>query len=160
MPRPRADHAPLDATASRPPAHAPAAALARTDHDWIDQQEQALCGPRVLTFFLYLSDVEEGGGTRFPYIKGEDGQQLVVQPKKGSAVFWPHGMDHNIWQKDDRTHHEAVRQARLVCPSQPAPWRAPTSVRRGADYASRDCAPFHCAPFHCARIDARLFRCP
>ena len=29
---------------------------------------KALCGPRVFTFFLYLSDVEEGGGTRFPYL--------------------------------------------------------------------------------------------
>ena len=35
---------------------------------------QALCGPRVYTFFLYLSDVEEGGGTRFPHIKGDDGE--------------------------------------------------------------------------------------
>ena len=58
--------------------------------------------------FLYLSDVEEGGGTKFPYIRGEDGEPLVVQPKKGSAVWWPHGMQHNLWQQDDRTHHEAM----------------------------------------------------
>ena len=80
----------------------------RLHHDWIPQQEQALCGPRVFTFFLYLSDVEEGGGTKFPYIRGEDGEPLVVQPKKGSAVWWPHGMQHNLWQQDDRTHHEAM----------------------------------------------------
>ena len=80
----------------------------RLHHDWIPQQEQALCGPRVYTFFLYLSDVEEGGGTRFPHVKDADGNQLIVQPKRGAAVWWPHGMEHNLWQKDDRTHHEAM----------------------------------------------------
>lgn len=39
-------------------------------------------GPRVYTFFLYLSDVEEGGGTKF------DGG-FTVAPAKGKAVFWP-----------------------------------------------------------------------
>lgn len=69
---------------------------------------QALCGPRVFTFFLYLSDVEEGGGTHFPYVKDEHGVPITVQPKKGTAVWWPHGLENNPWQKDDRTHHEAV----------------------------------------------------
>ena len=54
----------------------------RLHHDWIPQQEQALCGPRVYTFFLYLSDVEEGGGTKFDL-------GFTVQPKKGKAVIWP-----------------------------------------------------------------------
>mmetsp|Transcript_14678 Transcript_14678/g.31056 ORF Transcript_14678/g.31056 Transcript_14678/m.31056 type:complete len:430 (+) Transcript_14678:18-1307(+) len=70
-------------------------------HDWIPEQQQALCGPRVFTFFLYLSDVEEGGGTYFPYLN------ITVKPRRGSAVWWAHGMDDNPWKKDDRTHHEA-----------------------------------------------------
>jgi len=74
----------------------------RLHHDWIPEQLQAQCGPRVFTFFLYLSDVEEGGGTRFPYLN------LTVQPRKGSAVVWPHGLESNPWSKDDRTHHEAM----------------------------------------------------
>ena len=80
----------------------------RLHHDWIDQQMQALCGPRVYTFFLYLSDVEEGGGTQFPYLKDNNGEKLTVHPKRGSAVWWPHGREDNPWQKDDRTHHEAM----------------------------------------------------
>ncbi len=66
------------------------------------RQTQALCGPRVFTFFLYLSDVEEGGGTSFPRLN------LTVHPKRGSAVWWPHGYNDNPWRKDDRTHHEAM----------------------------------------------------
>ena len=36
----------------------------------------------MYTFFLYLSDVEEGGGTKFDL-------GFTVQPKKGKAVIWP-----------------------------------------------------------------------
>ena len=43
--------------------------------------------PRAL---LRIVDLE-GGGTRFPHIKNPDGTPLIVQPKRGSAVWWPHG---------------------------------------------------------------------
>ena len=35
-------------------------------HDASAAQARLSCGPRILTFFLYLSDVEEGGETAFP----------------------------------------------------------------------------------------------
>jgi len=35
-------------------------------HDYGARQRELACGPRILTFFLYLSDVEEGGETSFP----------------------------------------------------------------------------------------------
>ena len=74
----------------------------RLHHDWIPEQLDAACGPRAFTFFLYLSDVEEGGGTQFPYIN------ITVMPKKGSAVLWPHGLNSDPRIKDTRTHHEAM----------------------------------------------------
>jgi len=74
----------------------------RLHHDWIPEQLDARCGPRAFTFFLYLSDVEEGGGTAFPYLN------KTVMPKKGSAVLWPHGLDSDPRSKDTRTHHEAM----------------------------------------------------
>ena len=43
--------------------------------DYIDQHRNSACGIRVATFFLYLNDVEEGGGTRFPNL------DLTVEPK-------------------------------------------------------------------------------
>jgi len=38
----------------------------RTHHDYGAEDVKLACGPRILTFFLYLSDVDEGGETNFP----------------------------------------------------------------------------------------------
>ena len=38
--------------------------------------------PRLATFLFYLTDVEKGGGTAFI------NANVLVQPKKGSGVFW------------------------------------------------------------------------
>lgn len=35
-------------------------------HDSSEDDNELSCGPRILTFFLYMSDVEEGGETNFP----------------------------------------------------------------------------------------------
>lgn len=59
------------------------------------------CGPRILTFFLYLSDVEEGGETNFPSLG------IAVKPKKGRALLWPSTLDNNLEALDIRTLHEA-----------------------------------------------------
>ena len=59
------------------------------------------CGPRILTFFIYFSDVEEGGETSFPNL------DIEVKPKKGRAVLWPSVFDNDLTQRDDRTHHQA-----------------------------------------------------
>ncbi len=59
------------------------------------------CGPRILTFFLYLSDVEEGGETSFPQLG------ISIKPKKGRAVLWPSVLDSNMEEMDMRMIHEA-----------------------------------------------------
>jgi len=73
----------------------------RPHHDYIHHQKNRRCGPRILTFFLYLSDVEEGGATNFVGLK------LPVKPKKGRALLWPSVYSSDPMEKDPRTDHEA-----------------------------------------------------
>jgi prolyl 4-hydroxylase len=65
-------------------------------------QRDRQCGPRILTFFLYLSDVEAGGGTKFNQLGH------VVLPKAGKALLWPSVIDSDPTQADPRTTHEAM----------------------------------------------------
>jgi len=52
--------------------------------------------------FLYLNDVEAGGGTHFSKLN------QTVQPKRGRAVIWPSVLDATPNEKDPRTDHEAL----------------------------------------------------
>ena len=100
----------------------------KTHHDQNSPRSSAW-GPRLYTFFMYLSDHEDtalvGGETRFPLLN------ITVPPKKGRALFWtsvesddpcararaqplpfarcrllpPHS---RRYQRDDRTDHEAL----------------------------------------------------
>jgi hypothetical protein len=70
-------------------------------HDYIPGHNDMPCGPRLYTFFLYLSDVEEGGGTYFTKL------DMEVKPKAGRAVLWPSVKNENPMARDGRTHHEA-----------------------------------------------------
>ncbi|KAK7111469.1 prolyl 4-hydroxylase subunit alpha-1-like isoform X2 [Littorina saxatilis] len=56
-------------------------------------------GNRIATFLIYMSDVEAGGATVFPYIG------LKLHPKKGAAAFW-----YNLYKSGDgiyNTRHAA-----------------------------------------------------
>ena len=65
-------------------------------------------GVRVLTFFVYLSDVAEGGGTKFNDLG------LVVTPKRGRAILWPSVVSHDMLTGEKQTHHEALPVERGV----------------------------------------------
>jgi prolyl 4-hydroxylase len=70
-------------------------------HDYGHDEVHLACGPRILTFFLYLSDVEEGGETGFPTLN------IAVKPKKGRALLWPSTLSDDPERQDGRTTHEA-----------------------------------------------------
>jgi prolyl 4-hydroxylase len=55
-----------------------------------------------MTVFLYLNEVEEGGGTEFPKLG------LTVYPKRGRALIWPSVKDEDPDQPDPRTDHGAL----------------------------------------------------
>jgi hypothetical protein len=76
-------------------------------HDFIPAQVDQPVGPRILTFYIYLSDVEEGGGTNFPHIDPSN-PDFTVMPKKGRAVLWPSVLNEQPDVQDDRTLHQAL----------------------------------------------------
>jgi prolyl 4-hydroxylase len=71
-------------------------------HDYIEYDIDRQSGVRILTVFLYLNEVEAGGGTSFPFLN------ITVMPKKGRALIWPSVLDESPDHKDDRTEHEAL----------------------------------------------------
>lgn len=73
----------------------------RMHHDSSGGKDESASGHRILTFFLYLSDVEEGGATRFSKLG------LDVTPKKGRALVWPSVRDDDPTNWDSRMYHEA-----------------------------------------------------
>lgn len=71
-------------------------------HDYIIHHNRRAQGVRILTAFLYLNDVEEGGGTHFNNLG------LTCMPKKGRVLLWASVKDQSPHEKDRRTHHEAL----------------------------------------------------
>jgi len=73
----------------------------RTHHDSSNANKHKPTGHRILTFFLYLNDVEEGGETRFTNL------DISVKPKKGRALVWPSVLNEDVYSSDQRMYHEA-----------------------------------------------------
>lgn len=74
----------------------------QTHHDYIEYEIDRQDGVRILTVFLYLNDVEAGGGTNFPSLN------LTVQPKTGRVLIWPSVLNESPHEKDFRTDHQAL----------------------------------------------------
>ena len=77
-------------------------AFYKRHHDESPGKPRSPGGPRIMTFFLYLSDVEEGGVTRFNELG------IDVKPKKGRALVWPSVLDLDPEKSDPRMYHEAM----------------------------------------------------
>lgn len=71
-----------------------------TDH--VDEEKLRQPGVRILTVFLYLNSVEEGGGTRFPEL------DITVEPRLGRVLIWPSVLDEAPHDEDTRSEHEAL----------------------------------------------------
>jgi prolyl 4-hydroxylase len=80
----------------------------KTHNDYAGEQKNHPPGVRILTFYVYLSDVDEAGGTHFPELN------LTVAPKKGRAVLWPSVLNEDPNSREDRTYHEALAVGRGV----------------------------------------------
>ena len=57
-------------------------------HAWHAEDATRYHSLRILTFILYLNDVDDGGETEFLYLSKR------VQPKTGRMVIWPAGFTH------------------------------------------------------------------
>ena len=75
----------------------------RRHHDYINADKHKNQGVRILTMFIYLNDVDQGGFTSF-YMNHTG---LSVQPKKGRAILWPNVLESDPHNADTRTEHEA-----------------------------------------------------
>lgn len=71
-------------------------------HDSSQEDVNHLSGPRVFTFFLYLSDVIEGGETAFTDLN------ITVTPEAGMVLVWPSVLDEDPTKVDMRLHHAAL----------------------------------------------------
>lgn len=77
--------------------------------DYVDGDAASAAGPRLLTFFVYLSAGFEGGETAFPQLG------LKVEPHVGRAVLWGNafafvgGKTGKLrWFSQSKTEHEAL----------------------------------------------------
>lgn len=57
-------------------------------HVWHYESNNREMSHRLLTWILYLNDVEEGGETEFLY------QHMRVKPEQGTLVIWPAAFTH------------------------------------------------------------------
>ncbi|KAG7369083.1 procollagen-proline,2-oxoglutarate-4-dioxygenase [Nitzschia inconspicua] len=74
----------------------------KSHHDYIAHNIDRQQGVRILTVFLYLNDVEAGGGTHFNSLN------ITITPKQGRALLWPSVLNDKPHDQDWRTFHEAL----------------------------------------------------
>lgn len=71
-------------------------------NDFIPVDVEQNPGPRVLTAYIYLNDVEKGGGTNFPQL------DITVTPQRGQLLLLPSILNEDSTKVDMRTEHQAL----------------------------------------------------
>ena len=71
-------------------------------HDYISTDKDRNPGPRILTAYMYLNDVEKGGGTNFPELN------VTVMPRRGRLLLWPSVLNDHPDEEDSITMHQAL----------------------------------------------------
>ena len=97
-------------------------------------------GPRMLTMFHYLSDVEEGGETAFagPDSSGKT-KRLAVTPKRGKVILWANMKDDWRFNEPAAIHSAIpVRKGRKLAATL---WIHASGFRVPELYAGLDCNP-------------------
>merc|ERR1712146_94003 len=69
--------------------------------DFIHGQNPIACGPRVFTFFVYLSD-SPGAGTNFPSVN------ITVPARRGTAALWQNVRTADYFDAEQRTKHAGL----------------------------------------------------
>lgn len=70
--------------------------------DYVAHHRELPLGVRLMTFLIYLNDVEEGGETHFPH------SGVLIQPRRGQASLWSNVLDGDPEEVDARTDHEGI----------------------------------------------------
>lgn len=86
----------------------------KTHQDYHSHQVFSSTGARILTFYMYLNDVEAGGGTNFPFL------DLTIMPKKGRVAMWANVLDEDPMEEHLLARHQALpvesgEKVRLFC---------------------------------------------
>eukprot|EP00562_Extubocellulus_spinifer_P020625 CAMPEP_0178616004 /NCGR_PEP_ID=MMETSP0698-20121128/2980_1 /TAXON_ID=265572 /ORGANISM="Extubocellulus spinifer, Strain CCMP396" /LENGTH=419 /DNA_ID=CAMNT_0020254805 /DNA_START=49 /DNA_END=1308 /DNA_ORIENTATION=+ len=83
-------------------------------HDYFPPHGDRSHGHRVLTIFLYLNDVESGGGeTHFRDLGGAAAaaaatEGMAITPRAGRMLIWPSVLNERPNERDDRTFHGSL----------------------------------------------------
>jgi prolyl 4-hydroxylase len=70
-------------------------------HDFIPEELDRPAGARILRFYMFLNDVDDGGELQFPSL--DEKFDLTIPPKNGKALLWPCVLNEDPNLPDDRT---------------------------------------------------------
>lgn len=73
-------------------------------HEHADYHPHQAYGARAITWYMYLSDVTNGGETQFPRLPFP----LSIEPRKGRVLVWSNVLDGDPLEEDTMARHAAL----------------------------------------------------